>query len=229
MKIIKKYLDKNQYYTREYKKEFIFVHFTAGTTAEGAISWWNQTKSHVGTAFVIDDDEEGTIYETFDPKQYAYHLGIRGTSYLDKHSIGIEVVSPGPLHKEGGKFMFYPLWPSKNAGKEIPKDRVFEVEDGWRGHRYFHKISNAQCKALKELIIKLVKEFDIPLQESSENWNRYNNNVINDKIPGIWAHTTVRQDKLDMPPQIAVMNVIREVFQEFKPKKKKTRRRRTSH
>lgn len=229
MKIIKKYLDNNQYYTREYDKEFIFVHFTAGTTADGAINWWNQTKAHVGTAFVIDDDNEGTIYETFNPKQYAYHLGLKQTSYLDKHSIGIEVVSPGPLRKEGGKFMFYPLWPNKNAGKEIPKDRVIELDKEWRGHKYYHKISDAQCKALQDLIIKLVKDFDIKLQDSLKGWNEYNEKVITEKLPGIWAHTTVRKDKMDMPPQIAVMNVIREVFQKFKPKKKATRRRRTSH
>ena len=213
MEIIKKYLDNNQYYTRRYKKEFIFVHFTAGTTASGAISWWNQTRAMIGTAFVID----------------AYHLGLKETSYLDKHSIGIEIVSPGPVRRDGGKFMFYPLWPNKNFKKEIPKDRVVELEEEWRGHKYYHKISNAQCKALKELIIKLVKDFDIKLQDSSQDWNEYNEKVITERLSGIWAHTTVRKDKMDMPPQVEVMNVIREVFQEFKPKKRKTRRRKTSH
>ena len=227
MEIVKKYLENNQYYTREYPKEAIFIHFTAGSTAEGAISWWNQTKDHVGTAYVLDDDKNGTMFEVFDPKQYAYHLGVRGDdNHFEKHSVGIEIVSPGPVYREGGRFMFYPLYPNKNSGKIIPNDRVFEVEGGWRGHRFFHKISNAQCKSLKELLIKLVNDFGIKLQDSSKGWNLYNEKVLKDHIPGIWAHSTVRKDKLDMPPQVEVMNVIREVFEEFKPRKVTAKRKR---
>lgn len=234
MKVVQRKLDNNQYYTRKYPKKSIWIHFTAGGNAEGAINWWNQTKAHVGTAYVMDRDEDATIYEVFDPKEYAYHLGIRGDdNFHEKHGIGIEIANRGPIWKEGEEFVSYPLFPNKNIGRRVMEaEDVVTLDKPWRGHLYYHKVTKAQCKALKELILFLVKEFDIKVQDSSKGWNEYNEKVITEHLGGIWAHTTVRKDKMDMPPQDELMNTIREVFQKLKPRKvvpKNKRGPRTSH
>src|SRR3972149_4662478 len=94
-----KRLNNLQYYPKANQKTMIFWHHTAGTTAQGAIDWWNQTPVAVGTAYLIDRD--GTIFEVFDPKLWAYHLGVKNDDdYIEKNSIGIEIVAAGQLYLE---------------------------------------------------------------------------------------------------------------------------------
>jgi N-acetyl-anhydromuramyl-L-alanine amidase AmpD len=209
MNIVKtKQLKNTQFYPKADKKTMIFWHHTAGTTATGAIDWWNQTPEHVGTAFVIDRD--GTIYQTFDPNNWAYHAGVKGDDdHIEKQSIGIEIVSAGNLQLEAGKFMFYPLFPNKIAGKEIPKDEVWDMDiKGWRGKRYYHSYTDKQIQSLIELTNKLMADFNIPLPptwEESEFWE-FDEKVIKSIVPGIHSHSTVRMDKNDIVPYESFIN-----------------------
>lgn len=197
-----------QFYPTVNEKTMIFLHHTAGMNADGAISWWNQTPDVVGVAYVIDRD--GTIYEVFDPKMWAYHLGLKtNDKYADKDSIGIEIVSAGGLYLENGKYMFYPLYPNKAAGKEIPKEDVWDMgEAGWRGYRYFHKYTDEQIKSTLDLVQQLVKDFGIKVQPNlvaSKFWE-FNEDVFTKHLPGIWSHTSVRTDKCDIVPYPDFLN-----------------------
>ena len=110
----KLHLRNDQYYPAVNKKDSIFLHHTSGSSARGAFDWWNQTPDHVGTAYIIERD--GTIYEVFEPNQWGFHLGLKGDDdYMEKHSIGIEIVSLGQLEKVGRDFIFYPIRESDDA------------------------------------------------------------------------------------------------------------------
>lgn len=203
MNIVKtKRLLNPQFYPEVKEKSMVFLHHTAGTTADGAISWWNQTPEKVGTAYVVERD--GTIYEVFDPAKWGYHLGVKGDDdFIEKNSIGIEIVAAGILFKEPDGFYSYPLYPNKVKKIKIPDTDVWDMGDkGWRGTRYFHAYSDAQVTAVIDLVNQLVSDFKIEVDPSWKNskFYEFNADIAAKHLPGIWSHTSVRKDKNDIVP-----------------------------
>lgn len=194
---IKKFpLASNQYYPSEQKKTHIFLHHTAGGTAAGAIAGWAQTPEHIATAYVID--RNGDIFECFNPSYWAYHLGVKGATSLEKASIGIEIVSYGNLTKSAkGEYVAY-------TGRIIPPTEV-ELHD-FRGFRYYHKYTNEQVAALKLLLPHLLDRFHIQAQSNRVDFWEYQN--PKSLAPGIWSHTTVRKDKVDIFPQKNLIDLV---------------------
>jgi len=194
-KIVKRYLQNGQYIGEKFTKKSLFLHHTAGTTAEGAISWWDRTPERIGTAYVIDRD--GTIYECFDPNYWAFHLGdSRADRMLDKMSIGIELVSAGPL-RDG---MFYPLWPNKASGRAIPESEITKV--AFRGEKEWHSYSDAQLLSLGQLIVKLKKAFPtLELPSRLPDLHKHDPSISKELKHGLWSHANVRKDKTDLFPQ----------------------------
>ena len=217
-----KALNSSQFYNSAKEKKQIIWHHTAGTTADGAIGWWNQTPEVVGTAFVIDRD--GTIYQIFDPKLWAYHLGVRAKDGGDvndldeKQSIGIEIVAAGPLHQdETGKFFHYPLWPNKSAKNKVNQDEVWDMgEEGWKGNRFYHAYNDKQIEALFGLTKKLMTDFKIPVQADIGKMYEFSTEVVKNKTPGIWSHSTVRKDKSDIVPHPSFIEKIKKAFKPTK-------------
>lgn len=206
-----KRLNNLQYYPTVNKKTMIFWHHTAGTNAQGAIDWWNQTPEHVGTAYVIDRD--GTIFEVFEPNRWAYHLGVKGDDdYIEKASIGIELVAAGPVHLEkDGEFYFYPLWPNKIRPTKIKKEEVWDMgEEGWRDYQYYHSYTDAQIKSLIDLSNQLVSDFKIqtPANFMKLGFQNFNPDIYKKRIPGIWSHSSVRKDKNDIVPHPSFMKKV---------------------
>ncbi len=75
------------------KVKGIVLHRTNGPSASSAMNWWYQSKSNVGTHFVIDKD--GTIYQTASLLRYTYHHNNHrpGVTIRNNNSIGIEVAA----------------------------------------------------------------------------------------------------------------------------------------
>jgi len=206
-----KILSNLQYYPKVTHKDSIFLHHTAGMNADGAISWWNQTPDKVGTAYVIDRD--GTIFETFPPDRWGYHLGIvDDDNYMEKHSVGIEIVAAGQLYKEGEKYMFYPLSPNKTAAKEIPLADVLILPTEWRGFKYYHAYTEKQISSTIELISSLISTFGIKVQDNLKDFFEYNDLIYKNHLPGIWSHSSVRKDKVDIVPYKSFLDKIYSSF-----------------
>lgn len=214
-----KRLNNDQFYPQAIKKTQIFWHHTAGMNAAGAIAWWNQTPDHVGTAYVIDRD--GTIYEVFDPKSWAYHLGIPakngGDGMDDKDSIGIEIVSAGWVNAEvDGTFTFYPLFPNKAGAQKVKAEEVWDFGEDetkwWRGHRYYHAYSEKQIDSLLNLTKKLAADFGILIQDDLSEFYEYNKDVITKHTPGLWSHSTVLMEKSDIIPHNDFMSKVLKFF-----------------
>jgi len=185
-------LASNQYYQGLYAKKYIFLHHTAGGSAASSIASWASTPDHIATPYVIDRD--GTIYETYSPAMWAYHLGVKGNSAIEKASIGIEICSYGALDKD------YKTYTGKKieAGKAVPVD--------FRGQKLWERYTDEQIEALKALLPYLMKNFGIKLQDNPKDFWEYRNPLT---LPsGIYSHTTVRKDKIDIFPQKEIIDLV---------------------
>lgn len=78
---------------RESEIDAIVLHDTGGSTARGALEWFNKPESKVSAHFVIDKD--GTVYECVEVEDKAWHAGrssLFGRENVNDFSIGIEIV-----------------------------------------------------------------------------------------------------------------------------------------
>lgn len=204
-----KRLKGQQFYSEITAKKTIFLHHTGGTTADGAISWWNQTPEQVGTAYVIDRD--GTIYEIFDPKSWAWSLGI-GNKTLERQSIAIEIVAAGFVIPEKDKFYFRPLGTTKGQ-IEIPKNEVVSFNPPYRGQAHYQNYTDKQVESVVGLLKHLVETFKIEVQPNLKDFYIPNAQVSEKNLPGIWSHTTVLQYKSDIIPQPNFLKAIYKAFE----------------
>lgn len=185
-------LKSDQYYQTVYKKTHIFCHHTAGGSAASSIAHWASNPEHIATPYIIDRD--GTIYETYDPKYWAYHLGVKGLTSLEKASIGIEICSYGALDANGKTY----------TGKIIPPEKRVKVD--FKGQLFWEKYTDEQIASLKILLPYLIDRFKIPLQSNRKNFWEYQDPA---KLPpGIYSHTSVRKDKLDIFPQKELLDLV---------------------
>lgn len=199
-------LPESQYRKEEYIKKQIYLHHTvSGPGAEGDINYWKSTPDRVATCVVIERD--GDIYECFNPKYCAAHLGITSDlakKYGDKsvpnpnelllrHSIGIEIDSWGGLTKnDKGQWI--------NSAKQVmPSSDIIEYPNGFRGFKAFEKYTTQQIETVKYLLEKWCKEFGIPKTYNADIWDICKRAYSLES--GIFTHVSVRPDKSDMHPQ----------------------------
>lgn len=188
-------LDKGQYRTDKTKKTHIFLHHTAGGSAAGAIAGWNATPERVATSYLIE--RTGDIYEVYSPDLWANHLGGQCPLWLEKASIGIEIVAYGQLTKVNGDLVTY-------TNRKIKPEDAVEID--FRGHKYYQRYTPEQIKALSQLLPYLIDRFKIQLQDVRANFYEYRDPKT--LPPGIWSHTTVRKDKVDIFPQKEVVELV---------------------
>lgn len=69
----------------------------------------------IGAPWVVDRD--GTVYKTFDDREWIYHLGIKNTNgKYDKASVGIEIANEVDLQLDGDKlYAFGKITPNTNT------------------------------------------------------------------------------------------------------------------
>lgn len=216
MDVVKKHLSNGQYLTRMHEKYSQFLHHTGGLSAMSAWRWWNSTPERVGTPYIIDRD--GSIIECFDPRMWAYHLGIVGDdNWHERHSINTELVSAGPLVFEEDQYRFYPLWPNKFRYSVIRKDQVYTFDEPWKGFKFWHIYTEAQLESLKWLMGRNVLDFPtLGFDNNIDDIFDYNPNVVKDHLSGIFAHCTVHKNRSDVFPYPPLIEALKEVQDELK-------------
>ena len=205
-------LPADQYFTDQHPKDLIVLHFTAGLTAASAVNWWKQDQERVATAYVLDTD--GTVYECFDPRGWAYHLGVEARfnpgHALHKRSIGIEIVNPGPLKLNPDDPRILCWWPNGALDKRpytrqyclAIEEQKFVVEN-WRGFQYWAAYAGDQLSALRELVPALCAEHGIPAQIPAQSeWRTYDP-ARACAYRGVIGHQMVRRDKTDPGPALS--------------------------
>ncbi len=192
----------NQYYKEETPKRVIVIHHTAGgQNPINVLHGWNYTPEKVGTAYVIAGKEdktksykEGEIFQAFDEKYWAHHLGCKtaNNGLLNMQSIGIEICNWGQLLEKDGKFYNY-------VNGEVPKEEVVTLVKPFKTFIHYHKYSDAQIDSLKYLLIALGGKYNIPLHYN-ENIFDLNQEALAGK-GGLFCHVSYRTDKFDCSPQ----------------------------
>ncbi len=99
--------------------KYLVIHYTAGTSLSGAISWLQNPEAKASAHLVIDYD--GKVVQMMDFNRVCWHAGQStwgGIDSLNKHSIGIELVNAGILHKNASDE--WVNW----SGSKIPNNQV---------------------------------------------------------------------------------------------------------
>lgn len=185
------------YFQDPQEKDLIVLHFTAGGSARSSAQWWNNSANRISTPYLIDTD--GIIYETYDPKCWSYHLGIKGAdgNHLnDKRSIAIEICNYGPLKPEGSLLN---SWPKDFGNKycHISQTDAY-VKTDFRGFNYYAAFTELQKVAIGHLVDYLCDKYQIKKVIADEKKRNECDVPFFSKWKGICTHANFRPDKFDI-------------------------------
>lgn len=210
LNIVQDNLPTNCFFNETQPKRIIILHHTAGASAQSSIQSWRNAKNKIATTVVIDRD--GTVYQAFPFNKWGHALGIKQKVFnqfkipnintrLDQISIQIEIASWGQLTFKNGKYYNY-------VNKEVDAENVQLYNPPYRGYSFYEKYTDEQIEALRQLILKLHKDFpSISLNYRPEMWNVNRNALVG--TWGIWTHTSFRSDKVDCHPQPELIEMLK--------------------
>lgn len=214
------YMDNDEYVSGPNKPEYLFIHHTAGwdSPIKTITNWNNDKRGRIGTEFVIGgqsirgrDEFDGMIVKCIPDGGWAYHLGKTGSFDMHKNSVGIELNNFGYLTKVGNVFKTY-------TGAIVNEDQVCDLGYEFRGHRYYHKYSEAQIESLRELILFIEERDGINIRKGLIEWLAteepvdafgFKKEAYNGEVKGLLSHTHVRKDKTDVSPQPALIDMLK--------------------
>ncbi|MCY1315316.1 N-acetylmuramoyl-L-alanine amidase [compost metagenome] len=135
---------------------YLIIHYTAGTTASGAINWFKNPEAKASAHLVVDRD--GSVAQMMPFHKVAWHAGksaLNGIVGFNRHSIGIEIVNAGKLQRNGsGKWVNW-------AGNVIDDDDVIIArhknetsETGW------HAYTERQINTVVDIGVALRQKFN---------------------------------------------------------------------
>lgn len=191
-------LGASEYMRQETTKRQIVLHFTAGGSAAGAVNSWKNDGRTVATAYVVDLN--GNIFETFDPRFWAFALGVKHSLSRpsEQGAIQIEIVGWGPLKRVGNDLC---SWPKNWTNRFCGVDETWKyVKSPFRGIEYFSAFPDVQIEAIAALVRSLCRRFDIPTVVPPLDMRGVANVVRAHGHRGIVAHENYRQDKWDVGP-----------------------------
>jgi hypothetical protein len=231
------FLPEEAYFTNPTQKKWIFLHHTRGWENPYRViySWAKRPERKIATEFVIGGQNientpsphDGKILQSFPAGRWAWHLGI-GNSAMHRESVGIELCSFGELTKgnitktQSGTKRTIHLDPKKYytfTGREVHPDQVVSLTDSFRQFDYYHKYSDRQILALKQVLYFIAKRDNIDIRAGLPALIRKEGSKAFDKLdrvmcqnePGIWSHTNVQSHKLDVSPQDNLIQMLVEL------------------
>lgn len=202
-------MKESQYIKTETKKNMIVLHHTAGSSSGvGTINMWdNDDRGRIATCVVISgkgqskDTYDGEICQAFSSKYWAYHLGLKtdifkakGVPYksIDPMAVAVEICNWGPLTKKGDKFYNY-------VDREMPADQVCELSTPYKGHKYYHRYTDAQIESLRQLMLYWGELYGIDLTyHEADMWDISVRGLKGEN--GVYSHNSFRKDKSDIYP-----------------------------
>lgn len=182
----------SQYIRQVFPKTRIVLHHTVGGTAKSTVDYWKSEADRVATAFIIERD--GAVYQCFDPKYWAYQIGMGSNDFDNQRSIGIELASEGALIEKAGYFYKF----NARRGNEVKRENVYDNKSLYRGYRYFDTYDEPQLQSCIELVAMLLKQFPTVVAQTPKDHAGY----LKDwkKFSGVVSHTHLRADKSDVHP-----------------------------
>ena len=209
------FLPKGEYKEGPTKKEYVFLHHTPGwhNPYKTIHNWANDTRGAVATEFVLggpsikgnDDKYDGVLVQAFPEGAYGWHLGKNGSQHMHTHSVGIEVCNFGWI-KDGKTY----------AGATADRSQIVTLAQPFRGHKTWHRYSDAQIEVLRKWILWIAERDSIDVRKGLVEEVRakgaagfeFNEDAYYGRIKGLWTHTNTRKDKVDMFPQQELMDML---------------------
>ena len=225
------FLPKDEYLAGPTKKEYLFLHHTAGghNPYQVVDMWARDTRGRIATEFVLggpacngkDDRYDGELVQCVPAGGYGWHLGDNGSMHMHKHSVGIEVCNYGYVTKGG--YQKGNTWIAKDANKyynygggEVIESHTTTLPKIFRGHSTWHRYSNKQLEMLKDSILFIANRDNIDIhkgliQEIKSKGAagfEFNEDAYYGRVKGMWTHTNTRKDKVDMFPQPELIDML---------------------
>lgn len=133
---------------------FIVVHATVSRDLEGTLRWFADGRVNASAHYLVGRD--GTVVQMARTDLGTWHVGQsewKGTTGLNRYSIGIELVNQGRLRREGG------VWIA-GTGDPIPAAEVMEVRDPATGAvTGWHRYTAAQVRRVEQLSRALMRAY----------------------------------------------------------------------
>ncbi|MBC8397963.1 MAG: peptidoglycan-binding protein [Flavobacteriales bacterium] len=206
-------LPKGEYMTGS-KPEYVFLHHTAGwhNPFNTVDNWSRDTRGKIATEFVLggqsikgnDDKYDGVLVQCTPEGGWGWHLGTGG-SHMHQHSVGIEVNNFGWI-KDGKTYV----------GTRAAESQIVTLDKPFRGYKTWQRYSNKQIEVLRDWILWIGERDGIDICEGLPTLIKsigadafeYIPDVKAGKLKGVWTHTNVRKDKVDMFPQPELMDML---------------------
>ena len=209
--------------TGEYKsgptnKEYIFLHHTAGwhNPYNCIDQWGRDNRGAVATEFVLggpsvkgnDTKYDGEMVQAFPEGGYGWHLGKNGSQHMHTHSVGIEVCNFG-----------YVVNGKTYAGTMVDDSQIVTLDKPFRGHKTWHRYSDAQIEELRKWILWIGERDSIDvrkglptlIKKNGVDAFEFNEDAYYGRVRGLWTHTNTRKDKTDMFPQSELLDMLVEL------------------
>ena len=213
--IHKHYLPKGEYKEGNIEPEFLFLHHTAGwnNPYRTIDHWGRDNRGAVCTQFVLggqsvkgnDDQYDGTLVQAFPEGNYGWHLGRNGNQKMHVNSVGIEVNNFGYI-VDGKTY----------AGTRVVEDQIVTLDKPFKGHKTWHRYSDAQIEALRLWILYIADRDNIDVTKGlveevkakGADGFLFNPDAYYGRVKGMWTHTNTRKDKYDMFPQPELLEML---------------------
>jgi N-acetyl-anhydromuramyl-L-alanine amidase AmpD len=199
------------YYNAEaVAKERVVLHFTTGYIRGDARALTipkSDPATRVSVAFIIARD--GNIYNLFDSRYWAYHLGptaVGGNTPMSRSSVGVEISNIGPLTQQGQSLF---TTTAQDAYCTL-NESIYYRRASYRGFNYYASFTDAQYASLISLLRYLTGRFNIP-RRFLPLASRYETRNDIAQFRGVVSHVNFRTDKFDIGPAFDWDRVIRGV------------------
>ena len=209
------FLPPGEYRSGPTKKEYVFLHHTAGwnNPYNTINNWANDSRGSIATEFVLggpsikgnNDKYDGVMVQAFPEGGYGWHLGPNGSQYMHTHSVAIEVNNFGYI-KNGKTY----------AGQKADPGQLVKLDKPFRGYDTWHAYSDLQLEALRKWILWIGERDSIDVRkglpalvkEKGADAFGWNADAYYGKVKGLWTHTNTRKDKFDMFPQTELLDML---------------------
>jgi len=224
LRIHRHYLPKGEYIDHDERikkhgglqNNYVFIHHTAGWHNPFKVidSWGRDSRGRVATEFTIggqkitdnNDAYDGQVVQAFPEGCQGWHLGATGSSYMNRHSVAIEICAFGYL-KDGKTYV----------GTKPHPDQISTLDEPFRGFDQWHKYSDAQIESTRKLLYFIAERDNIDIREGLVQWIRkmgpekafeFQQDAYNGSVKGLLTHTNVRKDKFDNFPQPELIDML---------------------
>ncbi len=214
LEIKKHYMPVGTYFPGPVKKQWIFLHHTAGweNPYQVADMWARDNRGNVATEFILGGQSvrngntkfDGELIQCFPEGGYGWHTGT-GNSVMHRNSVAIEVCNMGQI-VNGKTYVNTPADPNQ----------IVKLAKPFRGFQFWHKYSDAQIETLKQWILFIADKYDIDprvgLVEYVKARGADGFDVLDldraNKTPGMYSHTNIIRGKVDMFPQQELIDML---------------------